>query len=475
MGENGRFLPIQIDAELKLSIIVVAEKPSVAKDIANCLGARKKRDGYFEGAGYIVTWAVGHLVKISEPHEMNEAWKRWSFSELPMLPVKWPFKSYKRASSQFKVLKELFKDSYDYAVCATDAGREGELIFRLIYEKLGLKLPVKRLWISSLTNDAIERGFSSLKSSSAFDDLADAAVARSRADWLVGMNLSRAYSLSYNDQYSIGRVQTPTLSMIVEKDIEIENFKPEDYREIHVSLKDLEDKKEKALFKNVFKDGANYKLKKFFDKDKEELKASFASLKNSEFEVCDVKEKTKRMPSPRLYDLTELQRNANKLYGYEAGQTLKIAQSLYEKHKLISYPRTDSRYLSKDVEASLEGIFDNMKVYFGEKADDVSFKSLSKRFVDDSKVTDHHAIIPTGVIPNRLSEREEKIFKLIVIRLLHAFMPDHVSSERIVVVAASFEKRQDYYQAEGKKNIDLGWKKLSLTTPKKTKRFNSRV
>ena len=236
-----------------MSIIVVAEKPSVARDIAQSLGARKKREGYFEGSGYIVSWAVGHLVKLAEPHEMKESWKRWSFSELPMLPERWPLRVIKEASSQFKVLKELFKNDYDYAVCATDAGREGELIFRLIYDKLKLKLPVKRLWISSLTNESITKGFRNLRSWSDYDYLADAALARSRADWLVGMNFSRAYSLRYNNQFSLGRVQTPTLAMIVDKDAEIEKFTPEDYREIHLSLKTLRKKKAAAIFKNVEK------------------------------------------------------------------------------------------------------------------------------------------------------------------------------------------------------------------------------
>ena len=392
---------------------------------------------------------------------MKESWKRWSFSELPMLPERWPLRVIKEASSQFKVLKELFKNDYDYAVCATDAGREGELIFRLIYDKLKLKLPVKRLWISSLTNESITKGFRNLRSWSDYDYLADAALARSRADWLVGMNFSRAYSLRYNNQFSLGRVQTPTLAMIVEKDAEIEKFTPEDYREIHLSLRDFEEEKTAAIFKNVEKLAKSYKVKRFFDKDKETLKEVFSRLKKSEFSVTNVDEKNKRIPPARYFDLTELQRHANKLYGFQAGQTLKIAQSLYEKHKLISYPRTDSRYISKDILNGLEDVFNSAKVYLGESADCVEYRQLSKRFVDDTKVSDHHAIIPTGIMPGRLNANEEKIYRLIVYRLLHSFMDDNQISERKVICEAKSEKHIDLYQAEGKKTIDLGWKKLS--------------
>ena len=339
-----------------MSIIVVAEKPSVARDIAKVLGADKKAQGSWQGGEYIVTWAIGHLVTLPQPHEINESWKSWRTEALPMLPQSWPLQESKGTIDQFKIVKKLLtgKDC-SKIICATDAGREGELIFRYIYEKCGASAPVERLWISSLTQEAIQNGFRQLRPMADFDALSDAAKARSRADWLVGMNLSRAYSITYGEHFSVGRVQTPTLSILASREKDIQNFKPEDYWEIKG---DFAPSADESKFEAQLWDYKEKRAQRF--KSADEAQALRDELAQEKVKVSELVERKVPVQPPLLYDLTELQRHCNRLFGYKAQKTLEIAQSLYESKKAISYPRTDSRHLSHDVAKNLDSICDKL-------------------------------------------------------------------------------------------------------------------
>jgi DNA topoisomerase-3 len=327
------------------TIAVLAEKPSVARDIARVLGAIDRGDGYLHGNGYVVTWALGHLVALAQPHEIDPEWRHWRRDLLPILPKHWPLVVYEKTKDQFRVVQRILNSPrISHVVCATDAGREGELIFRYIYEATQCGKPVSRLWISSLTPEAIRKGFAVLRPASDYDPLADAARGRSRADWLVGMNLSRAYSLAYSEELSVGRVQTPTLAMLVERELAVRSFVPEEYLEVVVNFRpsggtntstyqgtwfrtrdELADKESlrKATRLPADGEGANRII--------ERARIGKASIESIESE-------TQRMAPPLLYDLTELQRHANRLFGFSAQKTLEIAQALYERHKLISFP-----------------------------------------------------------------------------------------------------------------------------------------
>ena len=392
------------------STAIVAEKPSVARDIARVVGATKQGDGFLHGNNHVVTWAIGHLVSLAQPHEMRPEWKSWRRDLLPMLPQEWPLVVYDRTKPQFETVKRILSsDKIGRVICATDAGREGELIFRYIYEASACTKPVDRLWISSLTPDAIRNGLANIKPASTYDGLADAARGRSRADWLVGMNLSRAYSIAFNDKLSVGRVQTPTLAMLVERELEIRAFVPEDYFEV---IATFSPDKGKSKYKGTWfrKERSDTRL----NADGLEANEIVGRAKSGNASIESLQAENQRMLPPFLYDLTELQRHANRLFSFSAQKTLDLAQALYEKHKLISYPRTDSRHLSADVAQTLPKIVDTIRNdYKGLIAPGTGQTPLNKRYVDDTKVSDHHAILPTTVHKDRsISTRMRRAFTI---------------------------------------------------------------
>ncbi len=385
-----------------MTIAVVAEKPAVARDLARVLGASQRGEGYLHGGGYVVTWAIGHLVALAQPHQIDPAWKRWRLETLPMLPSRWPLEVLPDTKDQFEVVKKILGSTkVAEVIAATDAGREGELIFRYVYEAAGCTKPVRRLWISSLTPDAIRDGFRRLRQGKDLDPLADAARGRSRADWLVGLNLSRAYSLAFDQDLSVGRVQTPTLAMVVEREKAIRSFVPEDYLEV-VGTFLQEGKDETSKYEGTWFREEGEKRNRRLPADGKEAARIVERTKRGQATIASVERDTRRLPPPLLYDLTELQRHANRLYGMSAQRTLDVAQSLYETHKLISYPRTDSRHLSADVAGTLGPVVQAIEApYAGLLAPGTGQRPLSRRFVDDAKVTDHHAIIPTATTGRR--------------------------------------------------------------------------
>ena len=401
------------------TVAVLAEKPSVARDIASVLGATSRGDGYLHGNGYVVTWAIGHLAALAQPHEIDPAWRQWRRDLLPMLPEHWPLVVYEKTKDQFEVVRKIVNSPrISRVVCATDAGREGELIFRYIYEAAQCEKPFSRLWISSLTPDAIRKGFAALRPGSDYDPLADAARGRSRADWLVGMNLSRAYSLAYGEDLSVGRVQTPTLAMLVERELAVRSFAPEDYLEVVASFHPTGGPKESRYQGTWFRiqperggDKETLQKAKRLSADGEEAARIVGRARAGTAAIESIESEIQRMAPLPLYDLTELQRHANRLFGFTAQQTLDVAQALYERHKLISYPRTDSRHLSQDVAVTLPRIVKAIAApYQAHLAPGSGERPLGRRFVDDAKITDHHAIIPTTTSPEKanLSSEEGK-------------------------------------------------------------------
>ncbi|MCC6647364.1 MAG: DNA topoisomerase 3 [Polyangiaceae bacterium] len=456
-----------------MSIAVLAEKPSVARDLARSLGADRRGEGYLHGAGYVVTWCIGHLVRLAEPHEVNPAWKRWSLAALPMLPERWPLVAYENTKPQLEVVRRILTSpKVTELVCATDAGREGELIFRYVYELVGCDKPWKRLWLSSLTDTAIRGAFDRLRDGRALDPLADAARGRSRADWLVGMNLSRAYSLAHDDELSVGRVQTPTLAMLVDREQEIRAFVPEPYIEVHATFS-RRDEAEPTWRATYFSPSPGQTKsptpeQRRLPADGARAAEIVARATAGVAVVESVAHEEKRLPPPQLYDLTELQRHANRLYGLSAQQTLDAAQALYETHKLLSYPRTDSRHLSRDVAATLGAVVAAVAPRYADKvAAGSGERPLSGRFVDDAKVTDHHAIIPTSTRADgaRLSDAEGKVYDLVCRRLLCAWHADHRWGATQVITRIDHEAERDRYHASGTSVVDVGWKLLDLGKP----------
>jgi len=463
---------------------VIAEKPAVARDIAAALGATKRGDGCFEGNGHIITWAIGHLVALAQPHEIDPAWKRWSLATLPMLPTSFPLVVVEQTKDQFAVVRRILRDrAVDQVICATDAGREGELIFRYIYEAAGCTKPVRRLWISSLTHEAIRDGFDRLRSSADYDGLADAARGRSRADWLVGMNLSRAYSLVLDEDISVGRVQTPTLAILVERELAIRDFVPEDYLEVVARFEPVIAGAPKQSYEGTWfrppvpgekPTEDTHQHRKRLSADGIEAAAIVARALAGRAAIESIKAETRKLPPPLLYDLTELQRHANRLYGMSAQKTLDVAQSLYERHKLISYPRTDSRHLSTDVAATLEAVVAAVAGrYPGQLAPGTGTTPLGRRFVDNARVSDHHAILPTAT-PARegaLASDEQKIYDLICRRFLAAWHEDHVYSATTVITAITTTGEPtiiDRYESRGTAVEKIGWKVLEVGYGKKT-------
>ena len=466
MGDGGRGV-----------LAVVAEKPAMARDIARVLGAREQGEGCYRGNGYVVTWAIGHLVGLAQPHEMRPEWKRWQRELLPMLPREWPLVTEQKTASQFQVVRRVMSaPEVEAVVCATDAGREGELIFRYIYEAAGCRKPVKRLWVSSLTEGAIREGFRSLRPGRDYDGLADAAKGRSRADWLVGMNLSRLYTLACGDTFSVGRVQTPTLAMLVERELAIRDFVPKDYLEILATFGPADSRGPQGSYQGTWFRPAEKGKEKEWDArearrlpaDGEEAQRIVSRVESGRAAVESVTAETKRMAPPLLYDLTELQRHANRLYGYSAQRTLELAQALYEKHKLLSYPRTASRHLSKQVAETLPEVVRAIRApWEAQLAPGTGQRPLGRRFVDDGKVTDHHAIIPTVTSPEgaRLSQEERRIYELVCRRLLAAWHEDFVWSVTTVITAVTsgdapvvdrFHSTGTMVEREGWKVLDVG-------------------
>lgn len=397
-------------------VLVLAEKPSVGRDIAKVLKSNQNKGSYIEGNKYVITWALGHLVGLQDPEGYDEKYKTWSMETLPMLPKYMKLSVLKKTSKQFYEVKKLLnRTDIEEIVIATDAGREGELVARWIIEKAGVKKPIKRLWISSQTDKAILDGFKNLKPGSQYENLYKAAVCRAEADWIVGLNATRALTCKYNAQLSAGRVQSPTLAMIVDREDEIKNFKPKDFYTISAKANGIS-------LQWVNKDN---NLRIF---NEEAANKILNNLKGHDAKIISITETPKKKFSPALYDLTELQRDANKIWGFSAKQTLSIMQRLYENHKILTYPRTDSRYISTDVVSTIPERLKAISIgeYRMAASDILKGKiNASKSFVDNNKVSDHHAIIPTEQKPNlsNLSSEEKHIYDLVVKRFLSVLMP----------------------------------------------------
>ncbi len=422
--------------------VCIAEKPSVAREIAAILGANSRRDGYFEGNGYQVTWTFGHFCTLKEPHEYSPQWKSWSLAVLPMIPPRFGIKLIENdgVKKQFAVIESLIAKADEVINCG-DAGQEGELIQRWVMQKAQCKVPVKRLWISSLTEESMRDGFNNLKDESVFDKLYEAGLSRAIGDWLLGMNATRLYTVKYGQNksvLSIGRVQTPTLALIVNRQLEIENFKPEPYWEL------------KTVYRNT-----TFSATKGRFSTKEEGEKFLEEIKGSEFEVTDVTIKKGEELAPRLFDLTALQVECNKKFSLSAEDTLKTIQSLYEK-KLTTYPRVDTTYLSDDMYPKVPAILRGLYGYetFTQPVLSLSKIPKSKKVFDNSKVTDHHAIIPTGVRANNISAEERKVYDLITRRFIAAFYPNcKISTTTVLGEAAKVE-----FKVSGKQILEPGWR-----------------
>ncbi|MDR1001615.1 MAG: DNA topoisomerase III [Clostridiales bacterium] len=443
-----------------MKTLVVAEKPSVGKDIAHALKCGRKGDGFLYNDAYVISWAIGHLVTLYEPEDYDASLKRWDKRALPIKPDKIKLKPIAKTRSQLNVLKKLMNSSeIDNIVCATDSGREGELIFRYIYEIVGCKRPVRRLWISSMTEAAIMDGFANLKSGAEYDSLYDSAKCRSEADWLVGMNASRAFTLKYNVLLSIGRVQTPTLAIITERQKEINAFIPKDFWEVRATLCKFAQEETAVSYMGTWFDQKTEDTKLFDRARADEIAARTAHCHGV---VESVESERKRVPPPKLYDLTELQRDSNRRFGFTAAQTLQAAQNLYEKYKLITYPRTDSRVISTDMVSKISPILEKINVEplsrFVARLLALDKLPITKRIVDDSKVSDHHAIIPTPKIPNisSLPTNDAKVYDLVARRFVAVFYPPHVYDEVKVITAVG----EDKFITKGKIEIDPGWTEL---------------
>lgn len=448
-------------------IVCIAEKPSVARDIADVLGARERKEGYIEGNGYQVTWTFGHLCTLKEPHEYTPAWKSWSLGSLPMIPPRFGIKLIENPTyeKQFHIIERLMQQADEIINCG-DAGQEGELIQRWVMQKAGARCPVKRLWISSLTEEAIKEGFSKLKNQDEFQPLYEAGMSRAIGDWLLGMNATRLYTVKYGQNrqvLSIGRVQTPTLALIVNRQLDIENFQPKQYWELKTMYRNttfsaLIRKSDEELAAEEEKSGGKIKRTENRGIDpianREEGMALVERIKDLPFVVTSVAKKDGKEYAPRLFDLTSLQVECNKKFAYSADETLKLIQSLYEK-KITTYPRVDTTFLSDDIYPKCPNILKGLKDY------DVLTSPLfaaplpkSKKVFDSSKVTDHHAIIPTGVYPQNLTDMERRVFDLIARRFIAVFYPDCKVSTRTVMG----EVDDIEFKVSGKQILEPGWR-----------------
>ncbi|EJQ74955.1 DNA topoisomerase III [Bacillus toyonensis] len=430
--------------------VVIAEKPSVARDIARVLKCDKKGNGYLEGSKYIVTWALGHLVTLADPESYDVKYKKWNLEDLPMLPERLKLTVIKQTGKQFNAVKsQLLRKDVNEIIVATDAGREGELVARWIIDKVKLNKPIKRLWISSVTDKAIKDGFANLKPGKAYDNLYASAVARSEADWYIGLNATRALTTRFNAQLNCGRVQTPTVAMIASREDEIKNFKAQTYYGIEAQTTDK--------LKLTWQD-ANGNSRSF---NKEKIDGIVKNLDKQNATVVEIDKKQKKSFSPGLYDLTELQRDANKKFGYSAKETLNIMQKLYEQHKVLTYPRTDSRYISSDIVGTLP---ERLKACGVGEYRPLAHKVLqkpikpNKSFVDDSKVSDHHAIIPTEGYVNfsSFTDKERKIYDLVVKRFLAVLFPAFEYEQLTLRTKVGNET----FIARGKTVLHAGWKEV---------------
>ena len=429
-------------------ILCITEKPSVAQDIAHILGADVKRDGYWEGGNYKVTWTFGHLCELKEPHDYTDRWKRWSLGALPMIPPRFSIKlkKDKGIERQFATIKQLIEEAQEVINCG-DAGQEGELIQRWVLQLAGCKVPVKRLWISSLTDDAIRQGFAGLKPAADFNNLYMAGLSRAAGDWLLGMNATRLYSLKYSEPgkvLSIGRVQTPTLALIVSRQQEIRNFKPEDFWEL----------------KTIYRDVTFSATKGRFDAEEKAAKI-LENIKDKPLTVTSVQQKNGREAPPKLFDLTSLQVECNKRMGWTADRTLQLIQTLYEK-KVTTYPRVDTTYLPDDIYPKIPEILAKMTPYAPQTAPLLAANAKipkTKKVFDNAKVTDHHAIIPTGESPRVLVGDERQMYHMIAMRFIAAFYPD--CEFRTTTVLAQVDKIE--FKATGKVIAKPGWRDLFKT------------
>ena len=430
--------------------VVIAEKPSVARDIARVLNCNKKGNGYLEGNQYIVTWALGHLVTLADPESYDVKYKTWNLEDLPMLPERLKLTVIKQTGKQFNAVKsQLIRNDVNEIIVATDAGREGELVARWIIDKVKVTKPIKRLWISSVTDKAIKDGFANLKPGKSYDNLYASAVARSEADWYIGLNATRALTTRFNAQLNCGRVQTPTVAMIAAREDEIKNFKAQNYYGIEAQTTDQ--------LKLTWQD-AKGNSRSF---DKEKIDVIVKKLGNKNAIVTEIEKKSKKSFSPGLYDLTELQRDANKIFGYSAKETLNIMQKLYEQHKVLTYPRTDSRFITSDI---VPTIHERLKACGIGEYRLLTSKVLKKpikastSFVDDKKVSDHHAIIPTESYVNfsAFTDKERKIYDLVVKRFLAVLFPAF-EYEQLTLRAKIGDED---FVARGKTILSIGWKEV---------------
>ena len=443
-------------------ILCIAEKPSVGRDIARVLGANTQRDGFMEGNGYCVSWTFGHLCALLDPHEYNDQWKGWNMSSLPMVPARFGIKvsDDKGILKQFNTIKDLISKAEMVINCG-DAGQEGELIQRWVYQKAGCKVPVKRLWISSLTEDAIREGFANLKDQSYYQHLYEAGMMRAIGDWLLGMNATRAYTLRYakgvgkdRQVLSIGRVQTPTLALIVKRQHEIENFVPRTYWELKTIYRDTTFSAQLPVEEDEYAITSLEQGQKLVD-----------SIKDLPLEITSVEKKKGMEYAPRLFDLTSLQVECNKRYGLSADDTLKIIQSLYEKH-VTTYPRVDTTFLSDDIYPKVPATLQGIQEFFPQVAPLLPLKAdggkgpgslpKSKKVFDNSKVTDHHAIIPTGQKPNNLTDLERKVYDMVALRFIAAFYPPCQVANTTVLAQAG----EVPFKVTGREIIEQGWREV---------------
>ena len=432
-------------------IVCVAEKPSVGAYIANVLGAKQRKDGYFEGNGYQVTWTFGHLCALLDPQEYSDQWKAWSLSSLPMIPARFSIKvsGDEGVHKQFNVIKNLIAEADEVINCG-DAGQEGELIQRWVYQQAGCKCPVKRLWVNSLTEEAIRDGFLQLKDQSEYQHLYEAGLMRAIGDWLLGMNATRAYTIRYaqgtgrNRQVlSVGRVQTPTLALVVKRQAEIENFKPRTYWELKTTYRDT-----------LFNAQIPVEEDEYAITSAEQGQALVDSIKDLPFVINSVEKKKGLEFAPKLYDLTSLQVDCNKKYAFSAEQTLQLIQSLYEK-RVTTYPRVDTTYLSDDIYPKVPGILAGIKDFYPQVTPLLGAKlPKSKKVFDNKKVTDHHAIIPTGQRPDNLTADEKKVYELVALHFIAVFYPEcEVSNTTVLAKAGDID-----FKVTGREVIQPGWR-----------------
>ncbi len=442
-------------------VLVVTEKPSVGRDIARVLRCTERGEGFLRNDRYVITWAMGHLVTLKEPDELDEKYKHWRREDLPILPEEIPTKVISKTRKQYSIVKNwLLNQDVESVICATDAGREGELIFGLIYRQAKCTKPVQRLWISSMTDAAIREGFSNLRPEDEYRGLYASALCRAKADWYVGMNLSRAFSIRYHALLSVGRVQTPTLAILVKRAQEIASFVPEEYRTLTADF---------GLYEGIWFDPeVKGEKESTYIRDPQRAEELASLINGKDGTVKKITVEQKKEFCPQLYDLTALQRDANSRYGFTADKTLKLTQELYEKWKLVTYPRTDSRYLSEDIYPKLPGVFRKLPDEYREKAEDIPMKEdgklpFSKRVFDGKKVTDHHAIIPTPQTADltKLTEDLKKIYDLIALRTIAVFYPPYEYEATKVIT----QVEDQLFRSTGRTVLHPGWRAVSALEP----------